>query len=199
MSPGRSSHFPVHTFYTVSTLSSEGLLFIQGRVRDHRRIREPHKLIPLSLQISLMKLLLHSLHRKYLHAGINTLMATIGHTYHIAGLRNHLKKLSRQCPTCQRSYNHGVQQQMGLLPITRTSPSPPFAITGLDFAGPFTIKRGHTRRPTKLKSYACLFVCMATKAVHIELCADLTTDKFLPVFAPAAICGGRGVWPEMLV
>ncbi len=117
-------------------------------------------------------------------------MAIIGHTYHIAGLRNHLKKLSRQCPTCQRSYNRGVQQQMRLLPITQTSSSPSFAITGLDFAGPFTIKRGHTCRPTKFKSYACLFMCMATKAVHIELCADLTIDEFLP--ALHRFCARRG-------
>ncbi len=31
-------------------------------------------------------------------------------------------------------------------------------------------------------SYLCVFVCMVTRAVHLELSSDLTTDKFLDAF-----------------
>ncbi len=62
-----------------------------------------------------------------------------------------------------------------MLPLSRTTPAPPFERTGMDFAGPFYIRQGKVCKPTRVKCYACLFICLTTKAVHIELCADLTT------------------------
>lgn len=35
------------------------------------------------------------------------------------------------------------------------------------------------RKAPHLKAYVCIFVCTATKAVHIELVSDLTTEAFL--------------------
>ncbi|GFV42130.1 integrase catalytic domain-containing protein [Trichonephila clavipes] len=55
----------------------------------------------------------------------------------------------------------------------------PFESTGLDFAGPLTTKCAHKRSVTKFKSYICLFICTATKAVHLELVSDLSTAAFL--------------------
>ena len=49
----------------------------------------------------------------------------------------------------------------------------------MDYAGPLTIKRGHVRKPTYIKAYLALFVCFSTKAVHIEVVEDLTTEDFL--------------------
>ena len=45
-------------------------------------------------------------------------------------------------------------------------------------AGPFLIRRGHTRCPVVDKTYAAVFVSMATKAVHLDLCASLFTEDF---------------------
>ena len=73
-------------------------------------------------------------------------------TYHIAGLRNHVKRISRQCATCQKAYARPLNQKMGLLPASRTTPALPFYRTGMDFAGPFT---GYTRKPIAIKTYAC--------------------------------------------
>ncbi len=79
---------------------------------------------------------------------------------------------------------------MGLLPQVRTTPSAPFLHTGVDFAGPFITKQGYTRKPIRVKSYACIFICMATKAIHIELCLSLSTDEFLA--ALRRFCSRRG-------
>ncbi len=68
---------------------------------------------------------------------------------------------------------------MGQLPAARVTPSPPFTITGIDYAGPFTLEIGHTRKPVLVKAYLALFVCLATKAVHLEIVSDLTTEAFL--------------------
>ena len=40
-------------------------------------------------------------------------------------------------------------------------------------------KKGHTRRPVYLKTYACIFICFVTKASHIELVSDLISKSFL--------------------
>ncbi|XP_055527349.1 uncharacterized protein LOC129719969 [Wyeomyia smithii] len=69
-------------------------------------------------------------------------------------------------------------QQMGNLPASRVVASTPFAITGVDYAGPFLIKQGG-RRPTLVKAYVSVFVCRTTKAVHLEVVSDLSTDAFL--------------------
>ena len=68
---------------------------------------------------------------------------------------------------------------MGLLPTERVKYAPPFSVVGIDYAGPLLVRRGHVRKPTLLKTYACLFICFTTRAVHIELVSDLTTDGFL--------------------
>ncbi|XP_018358471.1 PREDICTED: uncharacterized protein LOC108758159 [Trachymyrmex cornetzi] len=68
---------------------------------------------------------------------------------------------------------------MSDLPSTRVTPSHPFTHTGLDFGGPFIIREHKRRNARKLKAYICIFVCFSTKAMHIELVADLTSEAFL--------------------
>jgi hypothetical protein len=68
----------------------------------------------------------------------------------------------------------GQQIEAILLSDCITS-SRPFAVTGIDFAGPLYIKVGSDMR----KAYISLFTCATTRAVHLELCTDMSTDKFL--------------------
>ncbi len=172
------------------SIDPDGILKASGRVRDPQDLKLARQRIPLSLNSDITSLMIRTLHLTYQHAGVSTLMSIIGKTYHIPGLRNELKKISRQCAICQRAYARPTHQQMGLLPSSRTTPSHPFEHTGMDFAGPFLVRQGHTRRPVLLKTYACLFVCFSTRAIHIELCADLTTEEFLAAFK--RFCARRG-------
>ena len=80
----------------------------------------------------------------------------------------------------QRARAHTFHQLMGELPADRVRPSRPFSIVGVDFAGPFLLKQGYPRKPFIVKSYVCVFVGFACKAVHLELVADLSTDAFVP-------------------
>lgn len=67
-------------------------------------------------------------------------------------------------------------------PESRITPAFAFSRTGVDFFGPTLIKEKKDRNRTFLKAYGCVFVCMATKAVHIEVASDLSTDGFLACF-----------------
>nr|XP_012232190.1 PREDICTED: uncharacterized protein LOC105677886 [Linepithema humile] len=57
-----------------------------------------------------------------------------------------------------------------------------FQKCGVDYAGPFEYKEGQRKNAKLIKCYIALFVCLATKAVHIELAADLSTEAYLNVF-----------------
>ncbi|CAF4810031.1 unnamed protein product [Pieris macdunnoughi] len=71
---------------------------------------------------------------------------------------------------------------MGQLPDARLKPSKPFLATGVDYAGPYHIKFSPGRGAKTYKSYICLFVCMVTRAIHIELVTDLTSKAFIAAF-----------------
>lgn len=54
-----------------------------------------------------------------------------------------------------------------------------FYNTGNDYAGSIQIKRSGGRGITSYKGYIAIFVCMATKAVHLEAVGDLTSQTFI--------------------
>ena len=65
---------------------------------------------------------------------------------------------------------------MADLPPDRVMPySSPFSSVGVDCFGPFYCKRGRSTE----KRYGCLFTCLVSRAVHIEMCHSLDADSFL--------------------
>ncbi|CAB0004530.1 unnamed protein product [Nesidiocoris tenuis] len=52
----------------------------------------------------------------------------------------------------------------------------------VDYAGPFNVSIAGLRGNRTMKCYICLFVCFATKAVHIETATDLSTPAFLAAY-----------------
>ena len=95
------------------------------------------------------------------------------------GARRLARTTCRSCTTCHQIATKMEHQQMGQLPSNRVSPSSPFAMTGIDYAGPFTMKKGHTRKPTLIKVYLAIFMCFSTKAAHSEVVSAMTTETFL--------------------
>jgi Family of unknown function (DUF5641) len=92
-----------------------------------------------------------------------------------SSIRAELKK----CVKCFRARPTMIEQFMGQLPMPRITPSPTFHNTGVDYAGPFEVKFGYSRNAPTKKCYIAIFICLATKAVHIELVSELTTKAFL--------------------
>lgn len=68
---------------------------------------------------------------------------------------------------------------MGNLPPQRVRQCRSFAHCGCDYAGPIAIKTKFGNKSHVTKGYISLFVCLVTKAIHLELVSDLTTDAFL--------------------
>ena len=136
----------------------------------------------LSRNSHITRLLLDEVHLQNQHLRPSTMMAILGQSYRIAGVKRLVKKLSHHSVRCQRIYCKANNQLMGNLPADRATAAPPFNITGIDFAGPFLCKRGNLRKPTSVKTYVCLFICFTTTALHLEVVSDLTTEAFLAAF-----------------
>lgn len=58
----------------------------------------------------------------------------------------------------------------------------PFLSAGMDYACLICLRASKGRGRAITKGCSCLFVCTATKAVHLEAVSDLTTDDFLADF-----------------
>ena len=84
---------------------------------------------------------------------------------------NHIK----QCVTCRRARRPTETQKMADLPANRVDPSPPFSYCVMDRFGPFYTKLGRKEN----KRYSLIFTCLSSRAVHLELLEDLTTDAFI--------------------
>ena len=52
---------------------------------------------------------------------------------------------------------------------------PPFSSCGVDYFGPLTVKQRRSER----KRYGCLFTCLTSRAIHLEVAADLSTSSFI--------------------
>ncbi|XP_022899870.1 uncharacterized protein [Onthophagus taurus] len=68
---------------------------------------------------------------------------------------------------------------MADLPSMRVSQLRAFSQVAVDFAGPIYTIISRTRGARSVKSYFCIFICLATKAMHLELVSALTTEVFL--------------------
>ncbi|XP_048006892.1 uncharacterized protein LOC125242210 isoform X2 [Leguminivora glycinivorella] len=125
------------------------------------------------------RLLMEGEHLRLLHAGPQLLLSSIRAEFWPVGGRTLARSVVHKCITCVRLRGEAMKPLMGNLPADRVTSFYPFQVCGLDFAGPFMIssKKGKGNRITKC--YLNIFVCFATKAVHLEAVSDLSTNAFI--------------------
>ncbi|XP_076392689.1 uncharacterized protein LOC143265292 [Megachile rotundata] len=159
-------------------LDKKGLLRVGGRLNFANLKYEQQHPVILPKDSFITKLIIRREHERLLHAGCESVLSAIRRKYWPLSGRNTIKGIIRKCVRCSRTNPKGVGYLMGQLPAARVQVRAPFFTTGVDYAGPFYVKE-RNRSKTTTKAYLCLFVCLATKAVHFELSVDLTTNAFL--------------------
>ena len=111
-----------------------------------------------------------------LHAGVSQTLSLIRHRFWIPQGRSAVRKVLRSCTVCRRHESGPYKMPlMPPLPAERVSESPPFTCTGVDYFGPLFIKRNKNRE----KVWVCLYTCLVTRAVHLEMMYDMSTQQFL--------------------
>ncbi|XP_039439114.1 uncharacterized protein LOC120420194 [Culex pipiens pallens] len=158
-------------------ISDEQLIRVGGRLRHSLESEDTKHPIVLPARHQLTRLLFRHFHEKLLHAGPQLVLGVVRLRFWPLGGRSVIREVIHHCKECFRSKPVAVQQFMGELPSARVTTSRPFARTGVDYFGPLYV-RPAPRRPA-VKVYVALFICLCTKAVHLELVTDLSTERFI--------------------
>lgn len=156
-----------------------GIIRVGGRLEESAvQFSQRHPiLLPKNHKIT--ELIVHEIHIKNLHCGPQALLYAVRQQYWPISGRNLTRKITLHCLRCFRARPKTAHQLMGNLPSSRVNPARCFLHTGVDYCGPFYIKQSRRRGSQTTKAYVCVFVCLASKAVHLELVSDMTTDSFL--------------------
>ncbi|XP_036317487.1 uncharacterized protein LOC118732461 [Rhagoletis pomonella] len=177
-------------------LDNAGIMRVNGRLKYAAlSYNERHPIIIPDNSI-FCSLLLDFLHTTLLHAEKQLMIRMIQQEYFIPRLKQKVKKCIFHCKPCTIYKQRMKSQIMAALPPERTTFTLPFHTTGVDFAGPFLIKTSPLRKASYTKAYVCVFVCFSTKAIHLELCSDLTTEAFKAAFT--RFTGRRGLPHKIL-
>ncbi|XP_012561357.3 uncharacterized protein LOC105846812 [Hydra vulgaris] len=113
--------------------------------------------------------------------GTNQLLTKLSERYWVIRGREEIRDAEAKCNKCKLRRCKPAQQLMAPLPAMRfKEPLRAFARIGIDFAGPFLTMQG--RGKILQKRYLCLFTCLLSQAVHLEMAYNLDTNSFLNAF-----------------
>ncbi|KAL0803434.1 hypothetical protein ABMA28_017281 [Loxostege sticticalis] len=160
-------------------LDSQGLLRVGGRLQNAELPFSKKHPIILAKDSNITKLIILKEHLRLLHAGQKLILSSLSEKYWIVNATRVIKSVLYKCVTCFRLKAKNATQLMGSLPLDRVKMTRPFQIVGTDYGGPFYVKQSRVRKPVITKAYIVIFICFVTKAIHIELASDMTTNTFL--------------------
>ncbi|KAG1929509.1 hypothetical protein F2P79_022940 [Pimephales promelas] len=157
-------------------IDDHGVLRVGGRLTHaelHPHVKHP-AILPKGHHIS--RLLIKHFHEKVQHQGRGMTINEIrSNGIWILGCSSEVSSLIYKCIKCRKLRKCNQEQRMADLPLERMEATPPFTYSGMDCFGPFYVKEGRK----ELKRYGLLFTCMCSRAVHLEVLDDLSTDAFL--------------------
>ena len=160
--------------YKLDPILQDDTLRVGGRLNKSAMPESAKHPVILSKHSKVATLILRDVHQRTGHCGRNYVLAQIRQRYWIPQANSAIRKIIGQCTVCRRMTGKVGEQKMASLPEDRLLPDqPPFTNTGVDFFGPFEVKRG---RGT-VKRYGVMFTCLTLRAVHIEVADSLDTDS----------------------
>ncbi len=110
------------------------------------------------------------------HSGVEQTLAETRKEYWVVQGRQDVQKVLNSCSYYKKFKGKPYKQPaMPALPKERVSRAQPFEFTGLDYLGPVWYKLNDQKE----KAWICLFTCLVTRAVHLEIVRDTTAKEFL--------------------
>ena len=114
-------------------------------------------------------------------SGTNQTLASLSTRYWIVSGREEIREWENQCTECNRRKAKPATQMMTPLPKIRLKMTlRAFSQEAVDFGGPFLTVQGRGKQ--RHKRYLCLFICLTSRAVHLEIAFGLDTNSFLNAF-----------------
>ncbi|XP_042876990.1 uncharacterized protein K02A2.6-like [Penaeus japonicus] len=112
------------------------------------------------------------------HEGIETTLAKLLSKFWLPGARRLIKSVKGKCVKCRRFDKNLQEQCMGQVIEGRLKPSAPFYHTATDLFGPFAI-RDSVKRRTHGKCFGVIFTCLSSRAVHLDIVENYSTEAFI--------------------
>lgn len=156
-----------------------GMIRLKSRLQNANLPRDVTNPIAMTANSYLGRLIVVEAHKNVLHGGTQATIQYVRNKYWMPKLRNEARGVIHKCVKCARHRNEPMVQMMGWLPKARVTPGRAFQQTGLDYCGPLMLKAKSGRCRDIVKGYVAVFVCMKTKAVHLEVVSNLTSEAFL--------------------
>lgn len=179
----------------LSPILIDDIIRVGGRIhRAPIAFEAAHPMVlPKSHHVSM--LIVRYYHHLLGHTGREHVLSIIRQYFWILRGRSLVRQTLSRCVSCRRRNAPTLQQVMADLPKERLVPyQPPFTYTGLDFFGPFFVKRSRST----VTVYGCMFVCFNSRAVHIEDVSSLETDTFIQALLRfISVCGcPKEIWSD---
>ncbi|XP_018357092.1 PREDICTED: uncharacterized protein LOC108757178 [Trachymyrmex septentrionalis] len=174
------SHLPTSHPYSRLTafIDHQVIARVGGRLSNSTLTYEGKHPAILPRHSRLSELIIDCSHKQTLHGSTQLTLAHIRQSYWIIGGRAPVKSHVLRCVVCARQREVRAHQLMGQLPLPRVTPTRAFTHTSIDYAGPLTLKTWKGRGAKTHKGWICVFVCLTTFAVHLEVVSDYSTDGF---------------------
>ncbi|XP_043496478.1 uncharacterized protein LOC122520484 [Polistes fuscatus] len=182
LSAGQSLHKRHVLTRLTAFVDRAGILRVGGRLQNSQLDEDSKHPAILPRQSKFTNLVISDAHARTMHGGTQLTLSYIRRTFWIIGGRAPVKVFLKDCLTCARIRGVRAQQLMAPLPASRVTPSLVFETTGLDYAGPVTMKTFQGRGAKSFKGWIAVFICFSTSAVHLEVVSDYTTEGFLKAF-----------------
>lgn len=162
------------TLHRLDPTLKDGIMRVGGRLNKiaFGEERKFPAIIPKNSHLA--TLLLRHIHSATGHGGRGHMLSELRKKYWIVNANSAARKILSKCVVCKRYRARVGEQMMADLPQERLQPDlPPFTNTGVDYFGPFEVKRGRAT----VKRYGVLFTCMTSRAIHIEVASSLDTSS----------------------
>ena len=117
-------------------------------------------------------------HSRVCHNGVKETLTEIRSRYWIVKGRSLVRATLHKCTICRKFEGAPITgPPPPPLPEFRVRDDPAFTYTGVDFAGPLLVRNGSSKDGSKI--WICLFTCLVTRAVHLDIVCSLATGDFL--------------------
>ncbi|XP_011859296.1 PREDICTED: uncharacterized protein LOC105556796 [Vollenhovia emeryi] len=178
-SKGDGMVFKIYEQLSWERKDKSGVLRVGGRlVHADLKYEQKHQII-LPQRHHVTELIIRNAHLSLLHAGPQATLYYIRQRYWPVRARSRIRQIIHECVICFKVKPRMLEYKMGDLLKERSRLMCPIANSSVDYCGLFWIKEKKERNRNKVKVCVSTFVCLSTKAVHLELVSDLTTEAFL--------------------
>ena len=155
---------------------SDGILRASSRIINSLETYDVCYPIILPKRHPFVNLLIMHYHREALHMGWSQVLANMRKNFWVIRGQSTVRHYIKTCMKCKLRAAKSSEQIMAPLPRDRLlQGGRVFEVTGCDFFGPYFVSKYRCNT----KFWGCIFVCFATRAVHLEVCEKMTTALIL--------------------